>query len=131
MKQLILLIAIVVGITASIYAGPVGGSSLEPYRDVVLLGNDTLSISNVVISTQPLALATVVSARPARAYFDIINISGDTVQVGVSNSTQTAGLFSLATGKAISDVCPAFTGYTGIIYGYGTATSTIKVIELY
>ena len=122
---------IILATAGLLYAEPSGMSSVDAYKDTVALGRNESSITTVSVSTLTAALGEIVSARPKRAFVDIVNTSGNTVSIGVTTSTQTAGIFSLADTKALSDVFPGLTNYTGAIYGKADSTQTIKVLELY
>ena len=127
----ILIGIIVLAVTGVLYAEPSGKTSIMPYQDVVELGRNEASISEVSVSTLTASLGEIVSSRPTRGYLDIVNTSGNTVSIGVTTSTQTAGLFDLANTKALSDVFPGLTRYTGAIYGKADSTQAVKVFELY
>jgi hypothetical protein len=130
MKKLTLLAGTLLLAVSALFAEPSGKTSIMHFQDVVILGRNEAVINTVAVSTTT-TLATLAPARPTRAYVDIINVSGNTVSIGVVQSTQTAGLFDLADTKALSDVFPGLTGYTGAIYGRADSTDSVKVLEVY
>ena len=113
------------------YAEPSGATAATLYNDVVILGRNEAAIATVAVSTSTSALGEIVASRPTRAFVDIINVSGNSVSIGVTSSTQTVGHFTLADTKALSDVFPGLTGYTGAIYGKAASTEAVKVLEVY
>lgn len=129
-KIFIMMLALMPIVCGVSYAGVSGNQSIDPYVDVNVLGADEGVITTIALSTTS-TLATLASARTTRTFLDVVNVSGNAVSIGVVQSTQAAGLFSLANTKALSDVFPGLTEYTGIIYGVATTTNSVKVLEIY
>lgn len=130
MKKAILGIMLMLICGVMLYSEPNGQTSLVTYRDVVELGRNEAVISEVVLSTTT-DLAELASSRDTRADLDIINDSGDTVRVGVVNSTITTNLIDLDNGTKLSDEIPALRNYTGTVYGHSDSTQAVTVIEIY
>jgi len=112
-------------------AEPSGNNALKPYTDTSVMGNSEAVITTMPVSTTT-TLSTLAASRSARRYLDIVNVTSQSMLVGVVNSTQSAGLFTLSSGAAISDKFPGLTGYTGAVYGRSTvSTDSVKVLEVY